>query len=654
MAMTDSSSRDLSSHHDSTSSLVGWWSFFALVTFLCVITAKLLDTGPLNSANDRSRWCTVYSIVEENTYQIDKIRKRKGWDTIDLVRHNDHFYSTKPPLLPRLVAEIYRGLKYTTGLNLTDNTEVVSRIILIIINIIPMGIALWLMIKLIRRYCENEFGQVFLITSVCWATLLVPFLTVFNNHTIGTTFIIYSLYLAITIIVEDRHCWWRFALCGLCAAFGVCNELPAAAYGLALFFMLLIANPKRTLLAFVPFALIPLGGFFLTTYHATGGWKPFYLYYGTEKYRFVHDGKPSYWLQPQGIDQAKETFAVYFLHCMVGHHGIFSLTPIFLLTLITWLIPPFWWKSKLRSVHLLGIALSIIVVAFYMTKTENYNYGGVSVALRWTLWLTPFWILAIIPICNRWGNSFFLRSAMILFMGLSLISAWYPANSPWTQPWLFRVMEKQKWADGTKWIDYSSPSPKFDRRVYSWIGQLPQGEKQDDYWVELKTYTPSGTSHTVRIADGGPHSNEKRLVLVSRDESEQSYLFDPTKLNAGDPPADFITNLDGTAISDEDAAFFRGVPRRRAYASSRIRYVGTGIRKDAFKAHIGYTFVDVPDTQGRKIRYQRDIWFTDEVPFGVFQFEDKVTNPQTRDSYSRTMWKVSAVGKYLPRKTELP
>src|SRR6266704_3362502 len=46
---------------------------------------------PIFSANDRSRWCTVWSLVERGTYQIDEIIKVRGWNTIDKGRHNDHF-----------------------------------------------------------------------------------------------------------------------------------------------------------------------------------------------------------------------------------------------------------------------------------------------------------------------------------------------------------------------------------------------------------------------------------------------------------------------------------------------------------------------------------------------------------------------------------
>lgn len=631
---------------DPHQSAIGGFAFVMLITFMGVITARLVDSESLRSANDRSRWCTVYSLVEENTYQIDTIRQKSGWDTIDLVRHNDHFYSTKPPLLPRLVAEVYRLVKWSTGLNLLNDTATVTRIIIFLINIIPTAIALWMMYGVIRRHCTELFSQVFLITATTWATLLVPFTIVLNNHTVGATFIIYSLVLAISILAEDKTTWWRFALCGFCAAFAVCNELPAAAYGLALFFMLARKDLKLTLLCFVPAALIPLAGFFITNYHATGGWKPFYMYYGTEKYRFVFEGKPSYWMNPQGIDQARESPLIYFMHCTIGHHGIFSLTPIYLITFFSWLTPFFWWKSRLRAFHLLGLALSVIVLGFYMTKTDNYNYGGVSVALRWMLWLTPFWILTMIPLLNRSGSSLFLRLPILAFLLVSLFSAWSPTNAPWTHPWLFSLMEKYKW------INYEVPRPKFDRTHYSWIGTLPTGEKNDDYWITFSAFNPDGSLNSIRLTDAGPTADGRRRVSVERNGEAIDYIFDPAKLNAGQRPDDYITHSDGSELSADELKFFYGVPERRAYASSRIRYIDTSLRRNALRAHIGYTYIDQTVENDRKLRFQRDVWFSEEIPFGVFQWEDRVTDPKTKETLIATYWKATSTGLFLPRMSE--
>ena len=40
---------------------------------------------------------------------------------------------------------------------------------------------------------------------------------------------------------------------------------------------------------------------------------------------------PSYWSKPEGIDRGAPSVGWYALNVLVGHHGIFSLTPVWLL-----------------------------------------------------------------------------------------------------------------------------------------------------------------------------------------------------------------------------------------------------------------------------------------------------------------------------------
>ena len=126
------------------------------------------------SANDRSRWATVWSLAERGTYQIDEIdslevlhkpsgKRRLRFRTIDKVRHDGHFYSSKPPLFPTLVAGIYTVVHRVTGWNLIDNTETISRAILLLVNWLPWTIALVVLAGVlehaaIRRVAGNGPG----------------------------------------------------------------------------------------------------------------------------------------------------------------------------------------------------------------------------------------------------------------------------------------------------------------------------------------------------------------------------------------------------------------------------------------------------------------------------------------------------------------
>lgn len=629
-----------------------WIGLLLILSSMSIVTARLFDAAPLRSANDRSRWCTVWALAERNTYAIDEIVNVPGWSTIDMVRHQDHFYSSKPPLLPRLVAEVYRAVRGVTGWTLTQNTAEVTRVILLLINILPMCLALGMFHSLIRRQCADARGVLFILVSACFATLALPFLTVFNNHSVAINCFLIALPLAIDCAGAARQPFWKFAVCGLLSAFGICNELPAGFLGLGFFVILLRRYPQATLLAFVPAALIPIAAFFWTNYEATGSWKPFYSGYGTEIYEYTYQGVPSYWSDPKGIDRPRDSLGTYLLHCLVGHHGIYSLTPIYLLTLASWFQPGRWWRGALRDFHLLGILLTLSTLTFYLTRTANYNYGGVTVALRWMLWLTPFWLLSMIPVFEQLGRRRIFQAVTVPLLAVSTFSAWYPTNAPWAKNWIYSLMTE------AKWINYDDPKPVFLHRHYTWLGALPTGELQPDYWIRFVATSSLGEADEIELRDQGPADNDGRWILVrhrigAAPAIETVYRLDSAKFQAGLPVEEFlISRRDGQSLSEPDLAFFRGMPRKMQYVSSRLRYVHLPVRVDAFRAHVGYTAVEGRNPAGESHLIIRDVWYCEEVPFGVLQWEQRVQSGSTLSA--KTEWTPAAIGEYFPRATEAP
>ena len=137
-----------------------------LVLLATVLTiARLFQAEPLQSANDRSRWATVWSLAVKDTYQIDEIIKRDGWDTIDKVRHEGHFYSSKPPLLSTMVSWLYRGVRAVTGWRFpgdavglaedakpANDTKAVIRMMLVFVNLLPMLLAIGFLARFLERY----------------------------------------------------------------------------------------------------------------------------------------------------------------------------------------------------------------------------------------------------------------------------------------------------------------------------------------------------------------------------------------------------------------------------------------------------------------------------------------------------------------------
>lgn len=630
-------------------------SVLLILVAMTLVTARLCDAPTLASANDRSRWCTVWSLVEKNTYSIDEIRKVKGWDSIDIVRHDGHFYSSKPALLPRLVAELYRGWKLVTGYDLLKQTDLTIRSLLFLINVIPMTIALFFWSKLIQREVHSPTAQIWLIAASCFATLVTPFLTVFNNHTVAISCFLIALPLAIDCYGDQKKSNWKFALCGFLLAFGICNELPAALFGLGVFGLLVSQDWKRTALLFVPFALVPLMAFFITNYHATGTWKPFYSSYGTETYEFTHEGVPSYWSDPKGIDKPRDTPWQYLFHCTIGHHGILSLSPIFLLTLCGWSFRRTWSQPRLQFFQLLGVLLTLITLGFFLSRTQNYNYSGVSVALRWMLWLIPFWILAMFSLFDAFFQKRWFRVLSTPLLLVSIFSAWFPQNAPWTQPWLYRVMQS------AGWIHYTDPTPKFARQHLTWIAQLPHGELDPQYFIRLETVGADESISSIELRDAGPHGTGERLLQVTRTttragESPQSdsvtYSIDQQQFESGAKVEDFLkSRTDGIEINAADLRFFQGIPRPVQYVLTRIRYPKTSLRTDALRT--GEIFTNTRNAD-ESLRLWRNVVISEELPFGVLSWEDRVIDSKNGGTISTQRWRVVETGKVLERQAEFP
>ncbi|MCY2966736.1 MAG: hypothetical protein NT069_24425, partial [Planctomycetota bacterium] len=396
---------------------------------------------PLFSANDRSRWCTVWSLVEKQTYQIDEIIAKPGWDTIDKIYVNEHFYSSKPPFVSVLAAGVYKVVKRTLGYDLTKQTHETVHTVLLLLNALPWVIALIVMAMMIERYGKTDFARLFAMLTLALGTFLTPFLITLNNHNPGAVCLVFSLAPLCRLIEGDRS-RWRFALAGFFAAACACCELPAATWGLIAFGLACRADLKKTFAWFVPAALIPLGLFFYTNWQATGGFLPTYASFGasgTNPYHYVVDGIPSYWMKPSAIDVGESSAAVYVFHCIIGHHGIFSLTPIFLFSAVAWGMLP-WLSDRIwKTIVAITLALTVIVIAFYLLQTKSYNYGGVTSGLRWAFWLIPFWVLSLVPVLDRCGSNRVLIGLAAVLLGVSIYSTTIPRNNPWQMPWLYTV-----------------------------------------------------------------------------------------------------------------------------------------------------------------------------------------------------------------------
>ena len=631
--------------NDQGPSIAERWGAALLILVAVVLHATaLLNARPLQSANDRSRWCTVWSLVERGTFQIDEIRQVPGWDSIDIIFDDGHFYSTKPPLLTVIVAGITWCVQRLTGWSLEEQTQPVTALVLLVVNIIPFAISLMVLWKLLARVAQSAWCRLFVLASASFATLVSPFLMTLNNHTVAVVGVICSLYALERILSDESPRAWAFVLCGLSAGWACANELPAAAFGLATFVLAVRRSFRQTALWYAPAALIPIVAFLATNVIATGSWKPTYANYGSSKYNFVVDGIPSYWSDPDGVDRNLDSPAVYFLHSTIGHHGIFSLTPLFLLAIGGWLASGFVRNGALRTLIRVGAVMSVVVIAFYMTRFDNYNYGGVSCSLRWALWLIPFWLLAMIPVIDFDARVAPMRWLQVALFGLSAMSAWLPIENPWQQPWLFKRMEA--W----KWIDYTRKPAPLPRTLWTWFLSVPEAKTGELPWIEFTSAGIDGAVIRRRLAvktQDDPQPGFVQIVVQEALDGQplatvRQFAIDAKRLSEGAPVIDCVRWSDDVSPQQKvaDLTFVRGLPLKKEYRAGKTRYLRLPMRNDAFRCQTAAATVDFPVDEPL-YQYRCDTWLCDEFPFGTAQFEIRVTDIESGGLIRHEQWTVT-------------
>jgi hypothetical protein len=523
-----------------------------------------IESAPFHSANDRSRWCTVASLVEAGTYQIDQwialkdADGKRPWATIDMVRHRgwdgkDHAYSSKPPLLATLIAGAYWPLRQITGISLTDHPHYMARLILLLVQLIPLGLFWSTTWKWMQEQVRSSWGLAIGLAFLLWGTFLSTFSISLNNHLPGAIAVGGSLILLERSMRPGQSpiALWQAALLGALTAFGSTCDLPALSWWAITAALLTWHFGGKTLAAYLVGGIPILATFLATTWLAHGDLRPPYAHRGLgdrigtveglplqsglnkphpaqeelnattqqsetgdlsgihpastlkppldplvqwlqqqgfqisdraslrraerlghwelhdspsgQRFAVVQQGDRwdlhqwddwydypgSYWLpeNKRGVDRGEASHLLYCWHTLLGHHGIFSLTPFWWLA-----IPGLWMAIRDRSSgpsRLLFVAIALVTLVcltFYWTRpVVDRNYGGVSSGFRWAFWMIPLWMLPTWKSLEAMSKSFRLRSIITASLLLSIFSASFPWINPWVHPWIYQWWSYLGW-----------------------------------------------------------------------------------------------------------------------------------------------------------------------------------------------------------------
>ncbi len=429
------------------------------------------DPQPSFGSNDRARWATVKALVENGEFKIGEriadptvpkgyrdegVLFSPGFGSVDVVLHPErqHFYSTKPPLLTMIAAGEYWVIYHVFKKEIAAQRWETVIPILLLTNVLPLMLSLWLLSRLLESYGQTDWGRLFVFAVACFATFLPTFANTLNNHVPASCCVMYATYALLGVGrqrglqesnssgIQITSSPFRLLLVGLFSGLAASMDLPALAFaGIAA--TLIFIQSWKGLIWFLPALVLPLNVQTYINYLMIDTWKPIYAMFGTEWYEYAgshwakrHDAKP------EGIDFANEPKHVYTFHLLFGHHGLFSLTPVWLIALVG--MGMVFSRERLAGLFHRGtIVTLLVVVVFYIFKSNNY--GGWTSGPRWFFWLTPMLLLAMLPAADVLSRSKSGRGFAYLCLGVSAFSATYPWANPWRHPWAYQMCEYMDW-----------------------------------------------------------------------------------------------------------------------------------------------------------------------------------------------------------------
>ena len=380
--------------------------------------------------NDRSRLATVESLVEHGTYRIDDSPFKK---TVDRVPLDGHFIPTKPPVLSTAMAGEYWLLRHTLGLELGDKTQMryVVRILCLSFVGVPFIFSCVLLRSMLHWYIEASWARLVTIFAACFATLAAGFSITINNHVPAAALLMSGFYLAVGLgNAKLKPTPIRFVLAGLVTGLLPTVDLPGMFFSILCWVYLVWKFPKKTLVWFSIGAVPPLLVHFCLNHAASGSLLPVYL----QKHLYDYEG--TYWRTPKGVDALREPKWLYLFHITIGHSGLFSLFPVFLLS-AGGVVAAFFRKSfPLRRETLALGGLVVVWIAFY--TFASHNYGGEAYGMRWFIPFMPAFLFPAAALLDRIHRRWQWVLVGILLL-VSLFSAWECASHPWNGRRLWTV-----------------------------------------------------------------------------------------------------------------------------------------------------------------------------------------------------------------------
>lgn len=394
------------------------------------------------SANDGSRMAAIESLVERHTWVIDDT----GFDTIDRVFIDGHFYSDKLATVTLLGAAAYWPL-HAVGVRLGTGWSLGYFLItlLVVKSLWLLGIlAFYRTLRLTRL---EEAGRLWLTAALGFGSLYFTWSATFNSHEVAASLIAIGFWLLVTEAhVDTGPRPGRLLAAGTCLGLAAsCDPTLLAATAAFLGYVVSDARLRSTWWAFVIGSIVALLPAFWVNVLISGSPIPVQL---VPAY-FDYPGSP--WsadlqLTGEAVNRGWP-LVTYAAGMLLGSRGFLLYNPLLLLALPLLAREAFGGRQFTREARAVVVS-SLAVVAYYVLF--SVNYGGWSYSIRWFVPLLPLWLFFLHPFLVGWG-----RRRQVVFGGLlavSVVIAAIGVLNPWSaldgtqQPILANLYQAREFA----------------------------------------------------------------------------------------------------------------------------------------------------------------------------------------------------------------
>jgi len=365
-------------------------NFKIFLAFLMVFA--LFTHTETSSANDMSRMATIESLVNEHSFIIDNSRFA---GTINDILNRDkyffqgHYYSDKPPVLALYSSIFYWILKNVFNVSFENNYHLTYYFLTLLVVGVSSCLSLVYLSKVLELFkIDGNWSNIVLFITG-FSTLILPYSTVFNNHIISGSLVLFSFYNFFKI--EE----------------GIKPSILAG------FFLSLAASIDITCFVFLPFALIILFNkslktktifvvsyipmiiiYFWLNYYNSGSLIPAAMNKTLWDYpgSFFNEQNLSGLAQQNSISH----LAIYSFNMLIGKRGLFSYSPILLFSVFA-LIKTICFKREFeyRKEYLFIATTSLAFIMLYILRSNDYS--GDAYGVRW---FTSLMFILCIPLAH--------------------------------------------------------------------------------------------------------------------------------------------------------------------------------------------------------------------------------------------------------------